>query len=44
MLENNIMLKVIGDVDRLADDVKKRLSETINQTSVDTGLTLDRCH
>ena len=40
LVENNIRLKAIGDVDRLADDVRLRLFETINLTSVGTGLTL----
>lgn len=40
LLKNNICLKAIGDVDRLADDVRERLFETINLTSVSTGLTL----
>jgi len=40
LLKNNIKLRAIGDVDRLADDVKERLAETIKVTSVGTGLTL----
>jgi undecaprenyl diphosphate synthase len=40
LLKNNIRLRAIGDLDRLADDVKERLSETIRLTSVSTGLTL----
>jgi undecaprenyl diphosphate synthase len=40
LLKNNIKLKAIGDVERLAVDVRERLNETINQTSVSTGLTL----
>jgi undecaprenyl diphosphate synthase len=40
LLKNNISLKAIGDVDRLADDVRERLFETVNLTSVSTGLTL----
>jgi len=40
LLKNNIRLKAIGDVDRLADHVKERLFETINLTSVSTGLNL----
>jgi undecaprenyl diphosphate synthase len=40
LLKNNIKLKAIGDVERLADDVKARLTETIRLTSVGTGLTL----
>jgi len=40
LIKNNIRLKAIGDVNRLADDVRERLSETINLTSVGTGLNL----
>jgi undecaprenyl diphosphate synthase len=40
LLKNNIRLQAIGDVERLADDVRNRLLETINLTSVGTGLTL----
>jgi undecaprenyl diphosphate synthase len=40
LIKNNIRLNAIGDVDRLADDVKARLSETIKLTSSSTGLTL----
>lgn len=40
LIKNNIRLKTIGDVDRLAPDVKKRLFETIKLTSVCTGLNL----
>jgi undecaprenyl diphosphate synthase len=40
LIKNNIRLKAIGDVDRLADDVKERLSETIRLTENCTGLTL----
>jgi undecaprenyl diphosphate synthase len=40
LIRNNIKLKAIGDVDRLAEDVKKRLFETVNMTSDSTGLTL----
>lgn len=40
LLKNNIRLRAIGDLDRLADDVKERLSETIRLTSVSTGLNL----
>jgi undecaprenyl diphosphate synthase len=40
LTKNNIRLRAIGDVDRLADDVRKRLNETINLTSVSTGLNL----
>jgi len=40
LIKNNIRLTTIGDVDRLAPDVKARLFETIQQTSVSTGLNL----
>jgi undecaprenyl diphosphate synthase len=40
LIKNNICLKTIGDVDRLADDVRERLFETIKVTSVCTGLNL----
>jgi undecaprenyl diphosphate synthase len=40
LIKNNIRLKAIGDVDRLATDVRERLFETINLTSVGTGLNL----
>jgi len=38
--KNNIRLTAIGDLGRLADDVRARLSETIDVTSQSTGLTL----
>lgn len=40
LVNNNIKLSAIGDTERLADDVRKRLMETINLTSVATGLNL----
>jgi undecaprenyl diphosphate synthase len=40
LLKNNIRLRAIGDLDRLADDVRERLFETIRLTSVSTGLNL----
>jgi undecaprenyl diphosphate synthase len=40
LLKNNIRLKAIGDMDRLADDVRGRLFETIKLTSASTGLNL----
>lgn len=40
LLKNNIRLKAIGDIDRLAEDVKSRLFETMEVTSGATGLTL----
>jgi undecaprenyl diphosphate synthase len=40
LIKNNISLKTIGDIDRLAPDVKNRLFETIKLTSVCTGLNL----
>ena len=39
-IKNNIRFRAIGDFNRLADEVKKRLFETINLTSVCTGLNL----
>jgi undecaprenyl diphosphate synthase len=40
MLKNNIRLRAIGDIDRLAQDVQDRLFETMRLTSVSTGLNL----
>jgi undecaprenyl diphosphate synthase len=40
LLKNNICLKTIGDVNRLAIDVRERLFETIKLTSGCTGLNL----
>jgi undecaprenyl diphosphate synthase len=40
LLKNNIRLSTIGDFDRLSDDVRASLSETVNITSVSTGLNL----
>jgi undecaprenyl diphosphate synthase len=40
LIKNNIRLKAIGDMDRLAGDVRDRLKETINLTSKGAGLTL----
>jgi undecaprenyl diphosphate synthase len=40
LIKNNIRLKTIGDVDRLAADVRERLFETIDLTSAGTGLNL----
>jgi undecaprenyl diphosphate synthase len=40
LLKNNIQLKAIGDIDRLAGKVQERLFETIKLTSVGTGLNL----
>lgn len=40
LLKNNIRLDAIGDMDRLAGDVRNRLFETIKLTSVSTGLNL----
>jgi undecaprenyl diphosphate synthase len=40
LIKNNISLKAIGDVNRLAEDVRKRLFETIDLTSAANGLTL----
>ena len=40
LIKNNIRLTAIGDTERLTDDVKGRLMETINLTSGSTGLNL----
>lgn len=40
LLKNNIRLRAIGDVERLANDVRERLSETLKVTAECTGLTL----
>jgi undecaprenyl diphosphate synthase len=40
LLKNNISLTAIGDLGRLADDVKARLFETIEVTSGSNGLKL----
>jgi undecaprenyl diphosphate synthase len=40
LLNNNIRLLAIGDTGRLAHDVRERLFETINLTSVSNGLNL----
>jgi undecaprenyl diphosphate synthase len=40
LLKNNIRLKAIGDMNRLTEEVRERLLETIRLTSVSTGLNL----
>ena len=40
LLKNNISLKVIGDIERLSDDLRTKLNETIRVTSESTGLKL----
>ncbi len=40
LLKNNVKLSAIGDFDRLGDDVRMKLFETIDLTSVSTGLNL----
>ncbi len=40
LLKNNIRLSAIGDIDRLAKDVRERLFDTIKMTSSGTGLNL----
>jgi undecaprenyl diphosphate synthase len=40
LIKNNIRLIAIGDVDRLADDVRARFMDTIRLTSGGTGLNL----
>ncbi len=40
LVDNNIMLKVIGDIDRLSAGVRKSLDETLEKTSKCSGMTL----
>jgi undecaprenyl diphosphate synthase len=40
LIKNNIRLTAIGDLQRLSDDVRERLMETLNLTSSCTGLNL----
>jgi undecaprenyl diphosphate synthase len=40
LLKNNIRLRTIGDTGRLTKEVREKLSEAIELTSVSTGLTL----
>jgi undecaprenyl diphosphate synthase len=40
LIKNNVRLTAIGDLDRLAEDVRDRLNETIKLTSNAGGLTL----
>ncbi len=40
LLKNNISLRTIGDIERLAADVRERLLETIRLTSTCTGMVL----
>jgi undecaprenyl diphosphate synthase len=40
LLKNNISLRAIGDMDRLAENVRERLLKTIKLTSASTGLNL----
>ena len=40
LIKNNVRLKAIGDIGRLAKDVRERLNETIELTSGAKGLTL----
>lgn len=40
LIRNNIRLRIIGDVDRLSDEVRNRLEETLSETSHCTGLNL----
>jgi undecaprenyl diphosphate synthase len=40
LIKNNIRLRAIGDVNRLAKDVRERLFETVDLTSKANGLTL----
>jgi len=40
LIKNNIRLKVMGDIDRLSDVVRKNLDDTINRTASCEGMTL----
>jgi undecaprenyl diphosphate synthase len=40
LVKNHISLRVIGDLDRLGEDVRRRLKETISLTSQSTGMVL----
>jgi len=40
LVDNNIILKVIGDIDRLSSGVRKSLDETLEKTSHCQGMTL----
>lgn len=40
LVENNIILKVIGDIDRLSEGLRKSLDETLERTSYCNGMTL----
>jgi undecaprenyl diphosphate synthase len=40
LIRNKVRLRAIGDIDRLAEDVRERLNETIKLTSQADGLTL----
>lgn len=40
LIKNNIKLTAIGDINRLAEEVKERLFETIDETSICSGLNL----
>ncbi len=40
LIDNNIILKIIGDIDRLSDEVRKSLDYTLEKTSRCNGMTL----
>jgi undecaprenyl diphosphate synthase len=40
LIKNNIKLRIIGDIERLSDDVRNRLQDTVIETSAGTGLNL----
>ncbi|MEA1887882.1 MAG: isoprenyl transferase [Bacteroidota bacterium] len=40
LIENDIVLKVVGDIDRLTTQVRKSLDDTLEQTSRCNGMTL----
>lgn len=39
-MKNNVRFRMIGDMERLPESVQKRLQETIDRTSVNTGMTM----
>ena len=40
LMNNNVRLSTIGDTERLPDNARRKLQELIDETSVNTGLTL----
>lgn len=43
LLANNVRIRLLGDIDRLPEDVRKDLTEGCRQTAECTGLTLNLC-